>query len=270
MKKIVNKFIGIFIFISIIVCCSTTIAIYRLFYNSEDTVTESSDMSENYIDFEQQQEELTLEQEAELKQFDIEILENREDELVFSISINDYIDSYNGFYWQDYETEYLLSLNKWFIQTLDSAIHSEHETIYYTFTEDEKVLSLPTISVYAPTNEDYIQEVTLNFSWKSYTESMYALYEEMCFYTLKVFFPELSDERIIELYTEVNTVGFENPFSSDEWYSKDSVPYAVYYRGNIAIYSYFALGSTHKFCVIPVTEETISDFEQKGVIINEI
>ena len=98
---------------------------------------------------------------------------------------------------------------------------------------------------------------------------MYTLYEEMCLYTLKIFFPDLSDERIIELYKEVNAVGYENVFSSDEWYSKDSVPYALYYRGNIAIYPYFAIGSWQNLCIIPVTEDTIKEFEQKEMRFEE-
>lgn len=254
-----------------------------IFYDLDGNVIDKgtkSDPSGYYGDFEQQaKEEALLEQEekgallnkkAEIRQFDINVLQNRENELVFSISINDYIDGYNGFHWRDYKTRYLLPTDKWRTQILDTAIHSEHETIYYNFTEDEKVWPLPTISVYVPTNEEYIQEVTVNFDWHSYTENMYTLYEEMCLYTLKIFFPDLSDERIIELYKEVNAVGYENVFSSDKWYSKDSVPYALYYRGNIAIYPYFAIGSWQNLCIIPVTEDTIKEFEQKGVIINEI
>lgn len=38
---------------------------------------------------------------VEIKELDIDVIENREDELVFSFSINDFIDSYNGYYWKD-------------------------------------------------------------------------------------------------------------------------------------------------------------------------
>ncbi len=36
--------------------------------------------------------------EVQIKELDIKAIESREDERVFSISINDFIESYNGFY----------------------------------------------------------------------------------------------------------------------------------------------------------------------------
>ena len=255
-----------------------------IFYDLDGNVIDKgtkNDPSGYYGDFEQQaKEEALLEQEekeallnkkAEIRQFDINVLQNRENELVFSISINDYIDGYNGFHWRDYKTRYLLPTDKWRTQILDTAIHSEHETIYYNFTEDEKVWPLPTISVYVPTNEDYIQEVTVNFDWHhSYTENMYTLYEEMCLYTLKIFFPDLSDDKIIQLYTTLNNLAYDNIVPHEQGYSSNSVPCALYHKDGIGLYPYFAVGECVHLCIIPVTEETINDFEKKGVIINEI
>ena len=206
----------------------------------------------------------------EQTQLDIGVLENRTDELVFDISIDDYIDIFNRYYEQDHGRSYLTPSAQWSCHTRDQAIHSQHETRYYYFTENEKAYSLPTITVYAPTNEDYIQQITVNFDQHSYTDSVYELYEQMCFYTLKVFFPELSDETIVELYTQANELGLENVFSSDDWYSSDSVPCALFCKDGIGVYPYFAIGDWQHLCIIPVTRETIEDFEHKGVQIHEI
>lgn len=112
---------------------------------------------------------------------------------------------------------------------------------------------------------------------------MYDLYKEMCFYTLKVFFPDFSDEQIISIYSKAIDSGYDHViyskaidsgyyhiFPSDEWYSSDSVPYAVFYKDNIAVYSYFAIGSSQSLCIIPVTQETINTLRQKGAEIYEI
>lgn len=211
-----------------------------------------------------------LEQEAELVELHIEVMNHRENELVFSISADDYVASYNGYYWRDNHVRFLLPSSKWKSWSEDTAIHSAHRTRYYQFTADEKIWSLPTITVYVPIDGDYIQEITLNYDWHSHTESLFKQYEQMCFYTLKVFFPELSDEEIIDLYTEIIDIGYENVFPSDAWYSSDSVPCAFYYKGGIGIYPYFAIGSSERLCIIPITEETINDFELKGVEIHEI
>ena len=206
------------------------------------------------------------ESQAEIDALDIRVSENRENELVFTISIHDYIRSYNS----GYTSSYLTPASQWQCYTCDCTIHSDHETKCYSFTEDQRVYSLPTITVYVPTNGDYIQEITVNFDEHSYSESGYAQYREMCFYTLKVFFPELTDEAILDLCTEIITLGNQNVFSSDEWYGSGAVPYALFHKDGIGVYPYFAIGDWEHLCVIPVTEETIAAFEQEGTIIHEI
>lgn len=201
---------------------------------------------------------------------DIEIKENRANELVFSVSINDYINAYNSLYREDNGSAYLTPSEEWQCTVYDEAIHSPHETLYYYFTEDERAFSLPTISVYVPTNGDYIQEVTVNFDDHSYSPEMYELYETMCFYTLKVFFPELSDERITELYKEANAMGDAQAFENREWYDSGVTPSVLYHRNGIGIYPYFAIGQWQLLCIIPVTEDTIAAFASRGTEIHEI
>lgn len=207
---------------------------------------------------------------TEIDTLDIQVMENREKELVFTISIHDYIRSYNSYYNSSYCRSYLTPVSQWQCYIFDSAIHSDHETKYYYFTEDERVYSLPTITVYVPTNGDYIQEITVNFDEHSFSESGFELYKEMCYYTMKVFFPNLPDESIFDLCSEIVALGNQNVFSSDEWYDKDVVPFALFHKDGIGVYPYFAIGDWEHFCIIPVTEEVINEFEEKGAQIHEI
>lgn len=200
----------------------------------------------------------------------IQVMENRKNELVFTISTSDYVESYNSYYKIDYCRSLLPPVSQWQCFTYDSAIHSEYETKCYSFTEDEHVYSLPTITVYVPTNGDYIQEITVNFDEHSYSESGFAHYKEMCYYTMKVFFPNLPDESILDLCSEIIAMGNQNVFSSDEWYDKDAVPFVLFHKDGIGVYPYFAIGDWEHFCIIPVTEEIIAEFEKKGVQIHEI
>lgn len=201
---------------------------------------------------------------------DIQVMENRKNELVFTISTSDYVESYNSYYKVDYCRSLLPPVSQWQCFTYDSAIHSEYETKCYSFTEDEHVYSLPTIMVYVPTNDDYIQQITVNFDEHSFTQSGFEQYKEMCYYTMKVFFPDLSDARIMDLCAEIVALGNQNVFSSDEWFSKNAVPFALFYREGIGVYPYFAIGDWEHFCIIPVTEETVTEFGEKGVQIHEI
>ena len=201
---------------------------------------------------------------------EIDVMENRTDELVFSVSITDYINAYNSLYQEDNGSDYLTSQEQWQCTEYDKAIHSPHATLYYYFTEDERAFSLPTISVYVPQNGDYIQEITVNFDDHSYAPEMYVLYETMCFYTLQVFFPELDDEQITELYKEANALGYENVFPNEQGYNSDMVPCVLYHKDGIGVYPYFAIGQWQHLCIIPVTDDTIADFAAKGTEIREI
>ena len=206
----------------------------------------------------------------EIKDLDIAVMENRENELVFDVSIDDFIDSYNSFWNQDHDWTYLKPSSEWQWYLYDTAIHSSCETFYVYFTEDDQIYPQSTVSVYVPSNGNYIQEITINFDEHSYSESGYEQYKQICFYTLKVFFPDLSDDSIMDLCMEAITLGNENVFTSDEWYSSDSVPCALFYKHGIGVYPYFAIGDWEHFCIIPVTQETIDSYEQKGVEIYEI
>ncbi len=208
--------------------------------------------------------------EVEIQRLDIGIRENRENELVFDISIDDFIDSYNSLYTKEHNRPYFTPSSEWQWYLYDTAIHSAYETFYVYFTEDERIYSQSTVSVYVPSNCNYIQEITINFDEHSYSESGYEQYKQMCFYALKVFFPDLSDEAILNLCTEAITLGNVNTFSSDEWYDSDSIPCALFYKDGIGVYPYFAIGDWEHFCIIPVAQETIDSYEQKGVEIYEI
>lgn len=212
--------------------------------------------------------ETTVKEEPRI--LEISVSENREDELVFSISAGDFIDSYNSFYRAEHTADYLPPLSRWQWETIEKGIHSEYETGLYRFSEDEMIYSVPVITVYTPSDSQRIQKITVNFDEHGYTDSFYRQFKEMCLHTLRVFFPDLSDARLAALYSQVISTGSSHSFSSDEWYGSGAVPYALYYRGGIGVYPYFAVGDWSRMCVIPVTEETLREFAVQGVALIEI
>lgn len=200
---------------------------------------------------------------------DIAVIENRENEFVFDVSITDYIDGFNRLYFQDTGNYFLRERSQWQCFSYDSAIHSPYATDCYYFMEED-VDTEPTISVYVPATGDYIQEITINFDEHSYTDSAFAKYQQLCFYTMKVFFPTLDDRDIQDLCTQIIALGQQHVYDSDAWYSSTSVPYACFYRDGIGVYPYFAIGDYEYFCIIPVTESTLQEWTEKGVWVNEI
>lgn len=200
----------------------------------------------------------------------IGIEENREGEQVFTIDIEDYIQRYNSFFRGDYGRDFFSPVSEWRCYRRDSGIHSDHEMKFYYFQLDEQVYSLPTVAVYVPTNADHIQEITINFDEHSFTESGFQLYKEICRYTMKVFFPDLTDEERSTICSQIFSLGNQNVLSSEEWYDTGAIPCVLFHRDGIGIYPYFAIGNWERFCVIPVTEDILSNFTQKGAEIHEI
>ena len=195
---------------------------------------------------------------------------NREGEQVFTISIEDYIENYNSFYRRNNVRDFFSPVSEWQYDRRETGIHSDHEMKFYYFQLDEKVYSLPTVAVYVPTNVDRIQEITVNFDQHSFTEYGFQLYKEMCCYTMKIFFPDLTDEERATICSEIISLGNQNILSSEEWYDKGAVPCVLFHADGIGVYPYFAVGDWDRFCVIPVTEDILSNFTQKGVKIYEI
>ena len=242
------------------------------FYDIEGNVIEIGSSQESMMN-DSEEDEMQLENaepEAEMKQLSMEVMTHRENELVFSASINDFIDSYNGYYWQEHKKSYLTPVSSWRLQIQDCGIHSPHKTYQYNFTENEEIWSLPTINVYVPSEGDYIQEVALSFDDHSYSPDMYQKYEEICFYTLKVFFPDSTDEQITKLYTTINEMAYENMLPNEQGYHHQAVPYALFYKNGISVYPYFAIGESLHLCIMPITSETLIQYEKEGIKIYEI
>lgn len=137
----------------------------------------------------------------------------------------------------------MLPPNKWSIQVFDDGFHSDYKNYVYTFSENEKNFSLPTISVSVTNDKQYIQKITLNFDDHSYQKGMYDMYEQMCFYTLKVFFPELSYNELEKIYSNINNFAFNNILPADQsYYENGENPTILCYKDRVGIYPYYAEG----------------------------
>ena len=204
----------------------------------------------------------------EIKRPDFEVMENRKDELVFDVSLEEFIACFNALYQIDKHSDYLLPASRWSRETYDNAIHSSHPTVYYEFSEDPQKWLLPTMTVYVPTDSDVIQEITLNFDDHGYTSEMMELFQEICFYTFKVMFADLTDESIHELTQTLIDEAYEREVN--EWYSFGTIPDVLYVKDGIGVYPYFGTGQMLRLCVVPVTEKQLDLWRGRGTKIVEI
>ncbi len=207
---------------------------------------------------------------SEVKRLEINTMTHREGELVFSCSPKDFIDSFNSYYRKDMGSDFFKPIDEWKAVEYDTSIHYGGNTLVYTFKADENIWSLPSVSLYVPPNSDYIQEVAVEFDDHSYSSGSYSAYERLCFYALKVFFGDLPDESITGIYRELNQLAYDKFRAGDPMYGYNPTPHALYYRGEIGVYPYFATGAKVRLCIIPVNEEFLEEYAERGVPIQEI
>lgn len=269
MKKIPASFWGSVLAGFLILCIALTIGNRAVKKNALKFVPNPS-VEESSRDNQAEENLLpsALQQEAEIKKLDIDIIEPQADERLFSISIHDFIASYNGYYWQDRQARYLLPPDQWQYWEFETGIHSKSPTNRYQFSQNKEIWTLPTITVYTPRDSFSIQEITVNFDDHGYAPSLRNIYHDMCYYALKVFFPDFSKDKIVELYTKLNQLAYEN--FTEIQYTSESIPSVVYYKDGIGLYPYFAVGQFMHLCIIPVTQAYLEELEKQGVPVYEI
>ena len=91
----------------------------------------------------------------------------------------------------------------------------------------------------------------------------------MCFYTLKVFFPDMDEKELTKLYKKLNRKAYANIFQNGQGFHSDNPPSDLYYRDGVGIYPYFAYGESVRMCIIPVTKKVMEAYKKRGVRIHK-
>lgn len=197
--------------------------------------------------------------------------ENANGESVFAVSAEAFIDCYNKAYQQKYGETYLTAItsDEWYCSTELSPCFG-YESVRYEFSEDKTVWSMPTISVYAPDNDE-IHEIRLTFDDHGYQEQFYLKYQELCCCLLKMACPNLSDKDTDELFQRLYSLSDENFYGNYNAYDDSECPSlsCVLQRGNIGFYCFYGAG-TVELCMIPLTPAAIGSLQAKGVDIQSL
>lgn len=213
-----------------------------------------------------------LAEEAPVVALDVGVTETENDVRVFNFTLEDFIASYNGYYWQDEGVRYLLAAEDWPQENLEQTVQSAEPATRYYYRADAEKWTLPQLRVTVPEGSDKVEEVAVCYDEHSYSEASYALFEKDCFYTLKTFFPELDDRALTEIVETVNQSSYDHTFLSSQQYRPGTaqLPPLLYHRDGIAVFGYFAIGAPVHFCVIPVDNESLANYAASGVDVREI
>lgn len=192
-----------------------------------------------------------------------------EDGLIFTITADDFITSYNYLYFADHGTEFILPLKEWVCFAYEHSPFSSYQTRCFRFQSDLRWLSEPTISLYIPADSDYVQNITFNYRMHDYTDRGYELFLQECTYAFHVMLPECKDSEITDLFMRLRERADE-PYAYTNDFNYRNVPFPfLFYKNNIGLFSCF-VGQTIHICVVPVTQKLLDDLSANNVEIIEI
>lgn len=210
------------------------------------------------------------EQPPMLSQLDTGVREAGQGAWTFSFSTQDFLTCCNGIYRQEQGRDFFAGPDNWSILTYPNGIHSDGPTTCYTFSPDPELPCAPTVTLYCPEGEDRVAEITVDFDEHGYTPAFYESYRQMCVYALKTVLPETTDEVLSAVFRSLDTLGTAYLFEADQGYSHGARPAVLAVRDGIGVYPYYAVGDWWYFCIIPVTEDLVRDFQEGGTVIYEI
>lgn len=194
---------------------------------------------------------------------DVKSAKTDKNELAFSFTADDFINSYNGFYYSDNVKNYLRPISDWMKYSRDNSPHSKYETLFYLFSENGKVWPYPTITICTQANSSIASEVMVSLDTHAYSNDMYEVFKEMSYYSLKVFLPSMEQSKIEDLFEKLYKLSYKNYVETP--YGYDPTPPAIYVSGETGIYPYYAEGEPLNICIIPVDNEYIEKLKEKGV-----
>ena len=194
------------------------------------------------------------------------VVENENGESVFAIQIENLIECYNSVYRQTHETGYLNSTNSenWYCYDELSPCFG-YESVRYKFSADKNVWPMPTISIYAPDNDE-VYEIRMVFDDHGYQDQLHELFRELCICMEKMMIPELSAVEAETLFETLYAQSDDNFFGDHSVFDDPERPKlnAVYQYENIGMYCFYGSGNI-EICFVPLTARSISFFEENGI-----
>ena len=192
---------------------------------------------------------------AEVLKLDVNSVKNDSGEQVFNISLEDFIESFNGVYAKGNDAEekddsagHLGTVDKWQMYTDSPAVGNHKETTLYVYSQEPEVRSVPQIKIYADSSKSGIYQISLAYDDHSYSPQTYEMYKELCIYTLIVMCGGKTEEEIMDL-TEDVLAAVDESFTLEK--DEAAVNDPIYADAVIEIYPYYVAGDTMEIRIVP-------------------
>ena len=183
------------------------------------------------------------------------------DDLAFDITFDEFVKTWNRFCSDDTRVP---GQDDWESYTTDRAIHYKSQANNYLYAPGDNDALYPMLHIYTSEKDDKVVQIELSYDDHSMQEYTYNLYEKMCVNSLKCIMQAEDTNDLSDICSKVNVEGSENVVGHDQEYGEDAVPPQLFHMDGIGLYLYYEIGSRMHFCIIPIDQESLSEFQEAG------
>ena len=180
-------------------------------------------------------------------QLDIDVIKTETGEEAFSISLTDFIESFNSYYNKDNTEIFLKGLEEWQIYDAVADANNDIITTCYAFSEDMDIRALPQLRIYADNTKSGIRQISMCYDMHSFSPETYERYEGLCYYVMRTMVTDATDSEV-ETYTSKLLDALDESFTTDKAYQAEEPEYTW---GKVGAYPYYVVGETTEMRLIP-------------------
>lgn len=186
----------------------------------------------------------------EVIQLDIDVIKIGTDDETFSISLIDFIESFNSYYNKDNTETFLKGLEEWQMYDVVLDTNNGIVTTCYMFSEDMDIRALPQLRIYADNTKSGIRQISMCYDIHSFSPETYERYEDLCYYVIRTMAPDVPDSEV-ETYTSELQDALDESFTTDKAYQAEEPEYTW---GKVGAYPYYVVGETMELRLIPISD----------------
>ena len=186
----------------------------------------------------------------EIIQLDIDVIKTETGDEAFSISLTDFIESFNSYYSKNNSEIFLKGLEEWQIYDAVVDVNNDIVTTCYAFSEDMDIRALPQLRIYADNTKSGIRQISMCYDIHSFSPETYERYEDLCYYVIRTMVPDVPDSEV-ETYTSELQDALDESFTTDKAYQAEEPEYTW---GKVGAYPYYVVGETMELRLIPISD----------------
>lgn len=199
--------------------------------------------------------------EADVPSLDFSSAENRDGELVFTVTGAALIEAFNA----EYGEVFLPEMDAWQQTVCQTALNSPYETVWFRFQMVEGVTMSPAVYLYTPSDSDLLGEIVLVFDHHGYADWAYSLYARVSGQMLALLLPDMDAEAYVGLFETL----YDLAIHDDACYlgtllNGEITPPLLYWQDDVGLYPCYAGGLVY-ICAVPVTAEYMEALAARNI-----